>query len=117
MSSFILMAAGLGIIALAPSIVWIFVANACYGVAGGNSYPVLMGLSIEKVSIGERSTAMGIHQSIYGIGTFAGPWLSGMLAKSLGIQPMFGVTAFACLALGLVGSSWLVKQKANDLAA
>lgn len=117
MGSFVLMAAGLGIIALAPSVVWIFVANACYGFAGGNSYPLLMGLSIEKVSIGERSTAMGIHQSIYGIGTFAGPWLSGILAKSLGIQPMFGVTAFACLALGWAGSSWLVKEKADDLAA
>jgi hypothetical protein len=31
----------------------------------------------------------------------AGPWLSGILADTLGIRPMFGVTAFACLAIGL----------------
>ncbi len=112
--SFVLMAVGLGIIALASSVVWIFIAYACLGIAGGISYPVLMGLSIEKVPLGQRSTAMGIHQSIYGIGTFAGPWLSGILADSLGIQPMFGVTAFACLMLGLVGSSWLVKNDSDS---
>ncbi len=112
--SFILMAAGLVTLALASSVVWIFIAYACFGIAGGISYPVLMGLSIEKVPLGQRSTAMGIHQSIYTIGTFAGPWLSGILADWLGIQPMFGVTAFACLLLGLVGSSWLVKNDSDS---
>jgi len=35
---------------------------------------------------------------------FGGPWLSGILAAAIGIQPMFGVTAFVCLALGLLGA-------------
>ncbi len=113
-ASFVLMTAGLAIIAFATSVEWIFIAYTCFGFAGGITYPVLMGLAIENVPTGQRSTAMGIHQSIYGIGTFAGPWMSGILARWLGIQPMFGVTACACLLLGLVGSSCLVKKLVSD---
>ena len=63
-----------------------------------------MGLSIERVSEAERATAMGLHQAIYGIGMFAGPWLSGILADWMGIQPMFGVTAFFVLVIGIFGT-------------
>ncbi len=31
---------------------------------------------------------------------FGGPGLSGLLAAMMGIQPMFGLTAFVCLAIG-----------------
>jgi MFS family permease len=68
---------------------------------------VLMGMSIEYVSDAERATAMGLHQSVYAIGMFAGPWLSGILAVKMGIQPMFGVTAFGVLVLGITGAQWL----------
>ena len=53
------------------------------------------------VADAERATAMGLHQSVYSIGMFAGPWLSGLLADAIGIRPMFGVTAFACLAVSV----------------
>lgn len=112
--SYFLMAVGLGILALAPSVVWIFVAHACYGLAGGYNYPVLMGLTIQKVAVDERSTAMGLHQSIYTIGTFAGPALSGMLAKNTGIQPMFAITALGCLILGVLGVRWLFLNRFLD---
>jgi MFS family permease len=75
--------------------------------AQGIGYPVLMGMSIERVSNAERSTAMGLHQSVYAIGMFAGPAFSGAIAAAIGIQPMFAVTAFAYLALGLIGAYWL----------
>ena len=61
-----------------------------------------MGMSIEHVAEANRTTAMGLHQAVYAIGMFAGPWLSGALADAMDIQPMFGVTAFVCLALGLL---------------
>jgi len=70
---------------------------------------VLMGMSIERVADAERTTAMGLHQAVYAIGMFAGPWLSGMLADAMGIGPMFALTAFACLVLGLVGTRGLAR--------
>ena len=62
-----------------------------------------MGLSMRHVADGERTAAVGAFQALYGIGMFAGPAVSGVVARALGIQPMFAITAVACLALGWLG--------------
>jgi MFS family permease len=103
-TSFGLMAAGLGLTAAAPALAWLFASQLVVGAAGGLGFPTLMGMSIANVGEGQRSTAMGLHQAVYGIGMFAGPWLSGILAVPLGIQPMFAVTAVAVFGLGVVGN-------------
>ena len=99
--AFVLMSGGIGLAALAPSLSVIFAAQFCIAVAQGISYPVLMGMSIRDVADAQRNTAMGLHQSVYAIGMFTGPWLSGLLADAIGIRPMFGVTATACLAIAV----------------
>jgi DHA1 family multidrug resistance protein-like MFS transporter len=106
-ASFVMMFGGIVIATLSSSLVVLAIAQAIMGLAQGIGYPVLMGMSIEHVSNAERSTAMGLHQSVYAIGMFAGPAFSGVIAAAIGIQPMFAVTAAGCLALGLVGAYWL----------
>jgi MFS family permease len=106
-ASFTLLFFGLGLAALAPALSVVFVAQFLMGISQGIGYPVLMGMSIRHVDDDNRATAMGLHQAVYAIGMFAGPWLSGVLADAMGIQPMFGVTAFACLLLGLSITHWL----------
>ena len=106
-SVYVLLSLGVGIAALASSLPLVFVAQFCIGLSMGVGYPVLMGMSIENVVEANRTTAMGLHQAVYAIGMFAGPGLSGVLADAIGIQPMFGVTAFVCLALGLFATRWL----------
>ena len=69
------------------------------GIANGIFYPVLLGLSIEQVDAPHRTTAMGIHQAVYALGMFAGPWCGGMLADALGIRAMFGIIAGFCCAV------------------
>jgi MFS family permease len=101
--SFILMGLGLAGGALAPSLTYVFLAQFAAGCAFGVGYPVLMGMSIKKVDTSEQNSAMGLHQSVYALGMFAGPWLSGLLAKAIGVQPMFGITAGAILVVGLAG--------------
>jgi MFS family permease len=98
--SFVLTSGGIGLVALAQSLSLIFVAQFFLGVGQGLGYPVLMGMSIRDVADAERNTAMGLHQSVYALGMFAGPWFSGILADTVGIRQMFGLTALACLALG-----------------
>ena len=115
--SFGLLSVGIGIAALTPSLWVLFVAQACLGLSLGVGYPVLMGLSIQNVASAERTTAMGLYQSVYAIGMFGGPWLSGILAAAVGIQTMFGVTAFACLALGLFGARWLAEKRGDPVSA
>ncbi len=112
-ASFILMAAGMALTAAAPGLAWLYAAQALMGVGGGIGYPLLLGLSIQNVEEGERNTAMGLHQAVYGIGMFAGPWLSGLLAVPLGVQPMFAVTAGAVLGIGLLGN-WRLNRKPID---
>ena len=108
---FVFMSLGLGGAALVPSLPLLFVAQFCMGLAQGIGYPVLMGMSIEHVADAERTTAMGLHQAVYAIGMFTGPWLSGILSEAMGIQPMFGMTAVACLVVGLAGTHWLVEKR------
>jgi len=87
------LAAGLALTAAAPALPWLFACQVLVGAFAGLGFPTLMGMSIANVAEGQRSTAMGLHQAVYGVGMFAGPWLSGLLAAPLGIQPMFAVTA------------------------
>lgn len=104
MVCFMILAAGAACAALADSVVWLFASQALTGIGYGTGYSILMGMSIERVDQAERTTAMGLHQSVYAIGMFAGPWLSGILADNLGIRPMFGWTAAGVLVFGMLGT-------------
>jgi MFS family permease len=84
---------GMIAVALAPTSPYLFAGTVCMGFAFGVVYPLLMGMSIQKVEVSERTTAMGIHQSLYAIGMFTGPWVSGILADRFGIRNTFLVTA------------------------
>jgi MFS family permease len=92
---------GIGIAALAHTLPLLFLAQLCIGLSMGVGYPVLMGMSIQQIDDRERTTAMGLHQSVYAVGMFGGPLLSGVLADAMGIRPMFWITAFVCLVAGL----------------
>ncbi|MFO7918411.1 MAG: MFS transporter [Anaerolineae bacterium] len=105
-----LLACGIIVAALAPNLTVIFVAQFLIGLAQGTTYPVLMGMSIRHVDDAKRSTAMGLHQSVYAIGMFAGPAVSGVVADALGIRPMLGITAFGFLAAGLFAANLLGKS-------
>ncbi len=104
---FLLVGLGLGTLFLARGIPMVFLGQVFMGLASGVGYPVLMGLTIRYVDNGQRATAMGLYQSVYAIGMFTGPWLSGILADAIGIQPMFGIVGGACFVLGLLGTQLL----------
>ena len=109
--SFTLLFIGLGGAALAPRLPQLFASQLCVGLSQGIGYPVLMGLSIQHVTEANRTTAMGLHQAVYAIGMFSGPWLSGVLADRLGIRWMLALTAFASLLLGLLATHRLVDRR------
>jgi len=100
--AFVIMIGGTIAAALASSIPVLVAAQLLIGFGSGIGYPLLMGMSIEKVDERERATAMGLHQAVYAIGMFAGPWLSGILADFFGIPVMFGITAAGCAILAFV---------------
>ena len=108
--SFILLPVGIAGTTLATSVPLLFVSQFGIGLATGIAYPVLMGMSIQHVADAERTTAMGLHQAVYALGMFGGPWVSGWLAEMIGIRPMFWVTALLCLVSGLLLNRWLAAK-------
>jgi MFS family permease len=100
--SFVLLGAGLVGSALAPSVPFVFASQVLLGLAQGIGYPVLMGTAIRDVAESSRTTAMGLFQSVYALGMFGGPALSGVIADTVGLRPMFGFTAAACLVPGVL---------------
>lgn len=107
--SFGFMALGVGGAAVAPNLAAVFGFQFCIGAGFGLGYPLLMGLSINRVDESERTTAMGLHQSVYSLGMFAGPGLSGVLAAALGLPLMFAIIAAIILVLGLAGA-WALRE-------
>ncbi len=95
--SFFLLAVGIVVAALGRSAAAFFAASVVMGAANGFFFPLLMALSIEQVDGAHRSTAMGIHQAVYAVGMFVGPWIGGVIADAVGIRWMFGAVAVFCL--------------------
>ena len=105
--TYVLFAGGAAAAAVSGSVGVLFVIQGSIGLAHGIGYPTLMGLSIRDVAMEYRTTAMGIHQSVYAAGIFLGPWVSGMLAQAYDLRVMFGVNALLCLLLGAAGSLFM----------
>jgi predicted MFS family arabinose efflux permease len=93
----------MALIATASALWMLFAATMVLGL-GWVSISTLMGLSIRYVPEEDRSTAMGLHQSIYGFGMFLGPYLSGFMAEAWGVQPMFWVLMAVVLVGGYAGT-------------
>lgn len=98
-TEFVCMGLGALVAGLAPQLWWLFLAQACIGLAAGVGYPTLLGLSIRDVSDHERTAAMGLHQAVYGFGMFGGPFVAGFLADRFGISVTFVAMAVLCLLL------------------
>jgi len=95
--SFGLFTIGVGGTALAYRLSLLFVLQALLGLAHGIGYPTLIGSTIREVPHNQRATAMGLHQTVYALGMFVGPWLSGHLADLIGVRSTFGIIAGGCL--------------------
>ncbi len=96
--SFAAFAGGAILAALSHSVPLLFVSTVVMGLANGMFFPILLGLSIQRVDAAHRSTAMGIHQAVYAVGMFTGPWIGGILADAVGIRGMFAIVAAFSLA-------------------
>lgn len=105
--TFLFVFSGLGLLGLSQNLWMVYAGQICMGLASGIGYPALMGMSIRYVDDSQRATAMGLFQAVYAIGMFTGPWLSGILADAIGLQPMFGIVAVLCTAVGLFGATKL----------
>lgn len=103
---------GYGLIAMAcllfahaQTAVLLFTAQAAFGLGMGLTQPINVSGSIRNIDPARRGAAIGFYQSVYGIGMFLGPVLSGALIErfSAGVQLTAGYIAnfygMACIAV------------------
>ncbi|AFA47974.1 MFS transporter [Acetobacterium woodii] len=92
--SFLLIAVYCAGISVSSS-VWIFFPlQFLCGIGGGMLASTLMGMVIKNVDMERKSTAMGVYQSIYGVGMTLGPILMGFL-----VQYTSKLSSFLCMTL------------------
>lgn len=87
---------------LCGSVPLLIALRVAYGVGSGSTFSVLMGLSIKFVREEGRAATMGFYQAVYGVGMFAGPWLSGLLARAWGLEAVFWSGAGVVLAMAVL---------------
>ncbi len=122
-SGFAISAVGVMMVATSTNYLILFPAMFILGL-GWSTISILMGLSIRYVREEERSTAMGLHQSVYGFGMFFGPYLSGYIARAIGVHELFWVLLAVIIFSGFAGSIAIKRieqkmavQNTPDLAA
>ena len=92
-AGFLLQAASCAMVPFAPSIEWLYASQIVTGLGYALAFPALMALSVSALPAERRATAMGFYQSVYGIGIFGGPWLTGLLTATVGQDPAFFINA------------------------
>lgn len=84
------------------------------GFALGLVFPLLLSMSIQSISQEKRATAMGAYQSIYAIGIFVGPFVTGIINSSFGLESGFyflGVVSLITTALIVIWGRQEIKRK------
>ena len=85
---------------LIDSLQGLYVLQFISGFGRGLLYPVLMSLAIKTAPPKDRAAAMGIFQAVYALGMFVGPWFSGSITDSFGIDAVFyicGIMTLCCI--------------------
>jgi len=100
---------GNGIAALSVSFFWLLISGLLSGFGFGFLQSCFLGLSMQGVHPNQRATAMGVHQALYSLGIFIGPWIGGVLADRFGIPVMFGIVTGITLVLFLI-TVWMIEE-------
>lgn len=86
------------------------------GLGSALTFPALMSLCVSRMPDEKRATAMGFYQAVYGIGIFAGPYLTGWLTDWLGASPAFLINGAMAL-LAAIGGLVFIAAAAGKRAA
>ena len=73
------------------------------GFGRGIMTALLMSLVIKQSNYQNRSTSMGIYQSLYSVGMFLGPFISGIIAGMIGVESIFYFAALICFIGMIIG--------------
>lgn len=104
---FVVAALGTAAIPLSHTVGLLFLTQAVNGFGQGLTMPILMGLSIARVSPEKRATAMGFFQAIYSLGMFGGPVFVGWMGSHVGLPGGFASIAAVSALAAVLTLLWL----------
>ncbi len=81
----------------AKNLAVLFMIQALAGFFQGSMLAYQMGLAIRHFPGEKRATAMGLFQTLYGLGMFVGPMITGSLGDRFGLTVSYLVLAVLCL--------------------
>lgn len=99
------------------SLTGLYVTQAVGGLGRGLLFPTLMAMSIRTVPDEKRATAMGFFQSIYAVGMFGGPAVSGAVAEAIGLSGAFYTGALVVFAGAALTALFLGRRLREAAAA
>lgn len=101
MSGFFFMSLSCGLVAVAPNVWVMFLAQISGGIGNIILMSLLMAMAIRQVPVENKSTAMGLFQALYSIGMTAGPMLLGAIVEYADYKA--GYLAYGAICLAAVG--------------
>ena len=99
---FLLMALASAVIPWIETLTQLYVSQIFSGFGRGLVFPLLMSFSVAGMLPGTKATAMGVFQSLYALGMFAGPVAVGAIADAVGLDAGFGLCGLCGLLGGLI---------------
>jgi MFS family permease len=78
------------------------ITQAAAGVGRGISFTLLMGLAIKNIPPQNRGLAMGFFQSVYALGMFMGPFVTGVISDTLSLGLGFVLVGGICTVAAFV---------------
>lgn len=114
---FALFALGTFLIPRSETVLILYVTQALGAAGRGVLLPLLMGLSIRDIDGPRRATAMGFFQSIYALGMFAGPALTGVISEAVGLRRGFDIVGFIGAAAAVMAMFLIAKAQKKPNSA
>ena len=96
-ASFILLSISIFATPFVTNLKFLYLVLAFNGAGVGFLFPLLMGLAIKPMPLDQQGTAMGFFQSIYAVGMFLGPLVSGWVGEYLGLYFIFILNGTLCI--------------------
>jgi len=84
-----------------------------YGVGSGIMTPVVLDFIAKRTSKDALGSAMGVHEGVYGVGMFMGPFAGGMIADVYGASTMYALLVGASLLVIPLGYLMTIQKRSS----
>lgn len=113
-SAAVLLAASMFLARLASGLMGFALPLFLYGVGSGIMTPVVLDFIAKRTSKEALGSAMGVHEGVYGVGMFIGPFAGGLIADTYGASTMYTLLVAASLLILPLGYFMTLQKRCGQ---